>query len=212
MVTLVVTAALSTACSGSSAERSGAPAPTVEDTPLQPTPSNSPLDCEPNMMARSSSVNARWSARPTSRRASRRRKTASASSCASRRLLLRRLPEWRGIDGECCPPSWRAGRRSGGWLARGRRGVGGRSMRWPRFRCRWTRASGCRAPEGERPRRDVSRVGTAGGRERVPFWLWPTVVAADRRVGNNGAASRQSPSLATTSVRSASLARRLRSS
>ncbi len=51
MVTLVVTAALSTACSGSSAERSGAPAPTVEDTPLQPIPSNSPLDCEPNMMA-----------------------------------------------------------------------------------------------------------------------------------------------------------------
>ncbi len=104
----------------------------------------------------------------------------------------------------------RAGQRSGGWLARGRRGVGGRRMRWPRFRCRWTRAGGCRAPERERPRRDVSRVGTAGGREHVQFWSWPTVVAADRHVGNNGAASRQSPSSATTSDRSASLARRLR--
>lgn len=33
------------------AARSGAPAPTVEDTPLEPIPSNTPLDCEPGMMA-----------------------------------------------------------------------------------------------------------------------------------------------------------------
>ena len=47
-------------------------------------------------------------------------------------------------------------------------------MRWPRFRCRWTRAGGCRAPDKGRPRRDVSRVGrwrgqaaTGGSRERA---------------------------------------------
>ncbi len=45
----------------------------------------------------------------------------------------------------------RVGQRGGGWLARRRRGVGGRSMGRPRFRCRWEAVGlpGERLPHGE---------------------------------------------------------------
>jgi len=88
----------------------------------------------------------------------------------------------------------REGQRSGGWLGRPRRGVGGRSMKWLRFSCRWTRAGGCRAPDRERPRRDVSRVGqwrgqaaTGGSRARR------SEEAVDGRGGRHDRAHRHAP-------------------
>ena len=80
---------------------------------------------------------------------------AEARRAAARRSTCRRVFGQSELCDNAAPRAsanarltvLRVGQRSGGWLARGRRGVGGRSMRWARFRCRWTRAGGCRAPD-----------------------------------------------------------------
>ena len=115
--------------------------------------------------------------RPRSRQVD--REARSRDGRRQRRQLTHDLLEHHAIE----RPRGRVGQRSGGWLARRRRGVGSRSMRWPRFRAARGRseteigqAPNRRAPrQPPRPRcRLWSLAARAGCTSRCEAWLTGT--------------------------------------